>query len=152
LSRDFQADGINAVAICLIHAYANPHEEAMLAELQRLWPEVWRRSHSHQITREWREYERTSTTVLSAYVQPAPSAISVISKPGYAIEQGYSRRALCHAVELRRRFAGRSSRRRSPWSNPVLLRAFGVLPKSAASSASPMYWRSTSEAPQRNAR
>lgn len=68
---DFQADGINAVAICLIHAYANSsHEEAVLAELQRLWPGVAAVA-SHQITREWREYERTSTTVLSAYVQPA---------------------------------------------------------------------------------
>lgn len=68
---DFQADGVTAVAICLIHAYANPaHEEAVLAELRRLWPGVTAVA-SHQITREWREYERTSTTVLSAYVQPA---------------------------------------------------------------------------------
>ena len=68
---DFQADGVTAVAICLIHAYANPsHEEAVLAELRKLWPGVTAVA-SHQITREWREYERTSTTVLSAYVQPA---------------------------------------------------------------------------------
>ncbi|MGN6489453.1 MAG: hydantoinase/oxoprolinase family protein [Devosia sp.] len=68
---DFRAEGVNAVAICFIHAYANPaHEEAALAELRRLWPEVTAVA-SHQITREWREYERTSTTILSAYVQPA---------------------------------------------------------------------------------
>lgn len=67
---DFKADGITAVAVCLIHAYANSaHEEAVLAELRRLWPGVTAVA-SHQITREWREYERTSTTVLSAYVQP----------------------------------------------------------------------------------
>ncbi len=67
---DFQAEGVEAVAICFIHAYANPaHEQAALAELNRLWPEVSAIS-SHQITREWREYERTSTAVLSAYVQP----------------------------------------------------------------------------------
>ena len=67
---DFRADGVEAVAICFIHAYANPaHERAALAALNRLWPEVAAIS-SHQITREWREYERTSTTVLSAYVQP----------------------------------------------------------------------------------
>ena len=53
----------------LLHAYADPaHEQAALAELKRLWPGVSAVS-SHQITREWREYERTSTTVLSAYVQ-----------------------------------------------------------------------------------
>lgn len=68
---DFQADGVTAVAICFIHAYANAsHEEAVLAELRRLWPDV-KAVASHQITREWREYERTSTTILSAYVQPA---------------------------------------------------------------------------------
>ena len=66
----FRADGVQAVAVCLIHAYANPaHEKAVLAEIARLWPEVASVA-SHQITREWREYERTSTTVLSAYVQP----------------------------------------------------------------------------------
>ena len=67
---DFRAEGVEAVAICFLHAYANPaHEQAALAELTRLWPEVSAIS-SHQITREWREYERTSTAVLSAYVQP----------------------------------------------------------------------------------
>ena len=67
---DFRAAGVETVAICFLHAYANPaHEQAALAELRRLWPEVPAVS-SHQITREWREYERTSTTVLSAYVQP----------------------------------------------------------------------------------
>ena len=63
-------EGVEAVAICLLHAYANPvHEQALLAEVRRLWPDVSVVA-SHQITREWREYERSSTTVLSAYVQP----------------------------------------------------------------------------------
>ena len=67
---DFRAEGVGAVAICYLHAYANPdHEAATLAEVQRLWPGLPVVA-SHQITREWREYERTSTTVLSAYVQP----------------------------------------------------------------------------------
>ncbi len=68
--EDFRADGVEAVAICLLHAYADPsHEEAVLAGVRELWPEVSVVA-SHQITREWREYERTSTAVLSAYVQP----------------------------------------------------------------------------------
>lgn len=68
--NDFKSEGVEAVAICFLHAYANPgHEQAALAELARLWPEVSAVS-SHQITREWREYERTNTAVLSAYVQP----------------------------------------------------------------------------------
>jgi N-methylhydantoinase A len=67
---DFKAEGVEAVAICFLHSYANPaHEQAAQAEIARLWPEVATVS-SHQISREWREYERTSTAVMSAYVQP----------------------------------------------------------------------------------
>ena len=68
--EDFKAEGVEAVAICFLHSYANPaHEQATLAEIQKHWPEVSVVS-SQQITREWREYERTNTAVLSAYVQP----------------------------------------------------------------------------------
>jgi N-methylhydantoinase A len=67
---DFREEGVEAVAICLLHAYADPaHEQAVLERVTELWPEVSVVA-SHQITREWREYERTSTAVLSAYVQP----------------------------------------------------------------------------------
>ncbi len=67
---DFKAEGVAAVAICFLHSYADPsHEQAALAEVRKLWPEVSAVA-SHQITREWREYERTNTAVLSAYVQP----------------------------------------------------------------------------------
>jgi len=67
---DFRCAGVEAVAICLLHAYANPaHERAVLERVRELWPEVSAVA-SHEITREWREYERTSTVVLSAYVQP----------------------------------------------------------------------------------
>lgn len=67
---DFRREGVEAIAICFLHSYANTsHEQAALAEVERLWPGVSAVS-SHQITREWREYERTNTAVLSAYVQP----------------------------------------------------------------------------------
>jgi N-methylhydantoinase A len=66
----FRTEGVEAIAICLLHSYADPrHEQAVLGEVRQLWPEVPVVA-SHQITREWREYERTSTAVLSAYVQP----------------------------------------------------------------------------------
>lgn len=66
----FRAEGVEAIAISFINSYANPaHEEAALAMVKELWPEVSAVA-SHQITREWREYERTNTAVLSAYVQP----------------------------------------------------------------------------------
>lgn len=70
----FRSDGVKAIAICFLHAYANTsHEQAAMAEVQRLWPDVAVVA-SHQITREWREYERTNTTVLSAYVQPVAAS------------------------------------------------------------------------------
>ena len=67
---DFKADRVQAVAISFLHSYADPtHERNTMAKVQALWPEVSVVS-SHQITREWREYERSNTAVLSAYVQP----------------------------------------------------------------------------------
>ena len=67
---DFRAEGVEAIAISFINSYANPmHEEITLTKVRELWPEVSVVA-SSQITREWREYERTNTAVLSAYVQP----------------------------------------------------------------------------------
>ena len=69
--EDFKNEGVEAVAICFLHSYSNPsHEQRAMEEVRELWPEVSVVS-SHQITREWREYERSNTAVLSAYVQPA---------------------------------------------------------------------------------
>ncbi|MCJ7622467.1 MAG: hydantoinase/oxoprolinase family protein [Anaerolineaceae bacterium] len=67
---DFRTEEVEAIAICFINSYANPaHEICILEKVKELWPEVSVVA-SHQITREWREYERTNTAVLSAYVQP----------------------------------------------------------------------------------
>lgn len=66
----FKAAGVEAIAVCFLHAYRNPANEVAVARrLRDLWPEVSVLA-SHQLSREWREYERTSTTVLSAYVHP----------------------------------------------------------------------------------
>ena len=66
----FKAEGVEAIAISYLHSYANPvHEVATEREVRKIWPEV-RVVSSHSIAREWREYERTNTAVLSAYVQP----------------------------------------------------------------------------------
>lgn len=61
---------VEAIAITLLHAYRNPeHERRCAAILHGLLPGITVCA-SHEISREWREYERTSTTVLNAYVQP----------------------------------------------------------------------------------
>ncbi len=61
---------VQAVAVCLLHSYANPaHERRVGAMLRKALPDLFV-SLSHEILREYREYERTSTTVLNAYVGP----------------------------------------------------------------------------------
>lgn len=63
--------GIEAIAVCYIHAYANhAHEQRTREIIEKLYPQA-SVTVSHEITQEWREYERTNTTVLNAYVQPA---------------------------------------------------------------------------------
>ena len=70
----FRKEGVEAIAVCYINSYANEAHERETAEIVReLWPEVYV-SPSVDITREWREYERTSTAVLNAYVMPAASS------------------------------------------------------------------------------
>ncbi|MDA0230234.1 MAG: hydantoinase/oxoprolinase family protein [Proteobacteria bacterium] len=65
-----QAEGVEAVAIQFLHSYAAPeHEAACATYLRDKLPGVAITA-SHEITREWREYERANTAVLNAYVQP----------------------------------------------------------------------------------
>jgi len=66
----FRAAKVQAIAICFLHAYRNPANEVAVARrIRDLWPGISVLA-SHELSREWREYERTSTTVLSAYVHP----------------------------------------------------------------------------------
>jgi N-methylhydantoinase A len=61
---------VQAVAVCYLHAYRNPAHEERTAEIIRAeWPGL-SVSISSAIVREYREYERTSTTVVNAYIQP----------------------------------------------------------------------------------
>ena len=64
------AEGVESIAVSLLHSYANPsHEQAIGAMLAADFPDLWV-SLSHRVLPVIREYERTSTTVLNAYVQP----------------------------------------------------------------------------------
>ncbi|HTZ38313.1 MAG TPA: hydantoinase/oxoprolinase family protein [Stellaceae bacterium] len=110
---------VQAVAVCLLHAYANPLHERRIKELlrDRLPGDVFV-SCSHEILPEIREYERTSTTVINAFLGPVVirylsalrarleemgvarsfhvmqsgggqmSVASAIAKPAYLIESG----------------------------------------------------------------
>ncbi|WP_180994404.1 hydantoinase/oxoprolinase family protein [Bacillus sp. Marseille-P3661] len=73
LCNELRNQKIESVAVCFIHAYANPEHEKIVGEIIRQQlPECYV-SLSHEILREYREYERTSTTVLNSYVGPKVS-------------------------------------------------------------------------------
>ena len=68
--ESIQKGSYDSVAVCLINAYLNPvHEKMIGVMLKQLLPDK-SVSLSHIVAREWREYERTSTTILSAYIAP----------------------------------------------------------------------------------
>src|SRR5689334_9276762 len=65
-----KAEGVEAVAVCFLHAYVNPdHERAAGEMIKAALPGVYL-SLSHEILREYREFERMSTTVVNAYIGP----------------------------------------------------------------------------------
>lgn len=70
LAAKLLAKGVEAVAICFLHAYANPaHEVAARQALQALCPNL-RISISSEVSPEAREFDRLSTTLANAYIQP----------------------------------------------------------------------------------
>lgn len=70
VARQLRELEVEAVAISFLHAWVNPdHEARAAAVLRSELPDVMVVA-SHEVSRQWREYERTNTAVLSAYVQP----------------------------------------------------------------------------------
>ena len=72
--RRLEAAGVEAIAVCLLHSYANPEHERRLKDIltanaaRPLFVTI-----SSDIVREYREFERTSTAVLNAYIGPRVS-------------------------------------------------------------------------------
>ncbi|WP_214410976.1 hydantoinase/oxoprolinase family protein [Sphaerisporangium fuscum] len=65
----FHAEGVDAVAVVLINAYANPQHELLVRDLLREAGFTGEISLSHEVSGEYREYERTTTTVVDAFVR-----------------------------------------------------------------------------------
>jgi N-methylhydantoinase A len=63
-------DGVESVAVVFLYSYRSPAHEQRAAEIVAATLPGVSVSASHRITQEWREYERTSTTVVNAYIQP----------------------------------------------------------------------------------
>lgn len=93
-SEDFEpiieklhTEGIKAVAVCFLHAYVNPDHELQARELLQQRVPGLSISLSHEIAREWREYERSSSAALNAYVAPIVERY-LSSLEGQVREQG----------------------------------------------------------------
>lgn len=70
LVRELVAGGVESIAVAFLHAYRNPiHEEQARKVIERVAPGL-HVSISFEVLPEFREFERTSTTVLNAYVAP----------------------------------------------------------------------------------
>jgi N-methylhydantoinase A len=101
--------GVDAAAVCLLHAYADPaHEERVAAALVPLGVPV---SLSSTLLREYREFERTATTVVNAYVAPrvdrylgrleaeaGAERIRIMGSGGGALDVARARREPVHTV------------------------------------------------------
>ena len=109
LAKRLVASGAETVAVCLLHAYANPQHEIEVAS--RLRAAGLNVCTSHEILPEYREYERWSTTVANAYVQPLvdrylgrleetlrPRPITVMQSNGGAISTAVARREAVRTV------------------------------------------------------
>ncbi|MGD2120928.1 MAG: hydantoinase/oxoprolinase family protein [Gemmatimonadota bacterium] len=104
-----QVEAAEALAVVLLHSYANPdHEEAVAASLEGLGIPL---SVSSRLLPEYREYERTSTTAVNAYVSPVmsrylgrlhresgASPVHIMASNGGAVPVDRARREPVHTV------------------------------------------------------
>jgi N-methylhydantoinase A len=88
-------EGFEAVAVCLLFSYANPAHELRAGEiLAEELGEAVMVVLSHEVAREWREYERTSSAVLEAYTGP------VVRRYLAGIEKRFAERGLAVPVHV----------------------------------------------------
>lgn len=103
IAEHFRREGVEAVAVCCLHAYRNPENEARIADaLRRMLPDVPVIA-SHEISREWREYERSNTTVASAYVSP------IVRNYVRALETALAKQAFAGSLYLMQSNGGMTS-------------------------------------------
>ncbi len=87
LAKKLRGEGIESVAVAFMHAYVNPaHERRTREILKAELPDVWV-TLSSEVCPEVREYERTSTAVANAYVQPLMDSYLERMQAALAAEQ-----------------------------------------------------------------
>src|SRR6476659_4486940 len=68
--EELLSEGVESIAVCFLHSYAHPDHELRVAEIvESAFPGV-AVTVSHKVTQEYREYERTATTVGDAAIHP----------------------------------------------------------------------------------
>lgn len=70
----FREAGVECIAVVFLHSYANPAHELEAERVLRRLGFEGEISLSHRVSGEYREYERTSTTVVDAYIRPCMSS------------------------------------------------------------------------------
>ena len=86
--EQMRARGVRSLAVCLLHSYVNPAHERRFAELVReAAPEI-ELSLSCEVSPQFREYERTSTTVVNAYLKRAVRDY-LAAMTGHLAKRGY---------------------------------------------------------------
>ncbi|MDC1296555.1 hydantoinase/oxoprolinase family protein, partial [Alphaproteobacteria bacterium] len=69
--KKIKEENIQAIAICFLHSYVNPVHEIKVKEIIKAQiDDNVEISLSHELAREWREYERASTAVMNSYIGP----------------------------------------------------------------------------------
>ncbi|MGP0093815.1 MAG: hydantoinase/oxoprolinase family protein [Xanthobacteraceae bacterium] len=125
--------GAQSIAITFINAYANAdNERRALAELRAVWPNEFITG-SHEVLSEIREFERSSTTALNAYLQPVVA--SYIGKLEAALaRQGFP--GQLHIVQSNGGIMSTATARKLPVRTALSGPAAGVVAGSALAKAS----------------
>ena len=106
--------GVESIAVAFLHSYVNPsHEQRAVALIREAFPEVMVCS-SAEVLPEVREYERTSTTALNAYLMPVvnryldqvetqlqayPPTLQIMQSNGGVMTAAHARRRPVHMIE-----------------------------------------------------
>ncbi len=92
-ARDLTGQGVTAIGVCLLHSYANPDHERRAREILERAAPGCAVSLSSDVLREYREYERSVTTLVDAFVKPhigryvtaIDDRLSAYARPPFAI-------------------------------------------------------------------
>ncbi|HEX6348266.1 MAG TPA: hydantoinase/oxoprolinase family protein [Candidatus Dormibacteraeota bacterium] len=85
---ELKARGVRSLAVCFLHSYANPAHERAFADLVRGQAPEIELSLSCEVSPQFREYERTSTTVVNAYLKRAVRDY-LAAMTGHLAKRGY---------------------------------------------------------------